>query len=251
MRYFAHKLKLIITITVNKSSINSNLRNLTKLKNPSAERNKAPILEILKKVLTTSDAYATLLEISSGVGSHVAHFAPHFPNIKFQPSEYDKTSLESIEAYIEDCPTKNICQPMFIDVSTPYTSWGTNKFQEGPYLSDNEHKNFLQYANSFSYMLNINMIHITPYACTEGLFNSAGALLKPKGLLITYGPYAENGVLKPESNVQFDASLRARDPTWGVKDLVDLKTTAAKYGIIFRESHEMPANNKCVIWEKE
>lgn len=227
-------------------------KKLHKIVNPIAERNKEPLLKVLKQIIQNrSNENLTLLEISSGVGCHVAHFAPHFPNIIFQPSEYLESSMESIQAYIQDCPTKNICQPMAVDVSRPYTSWGRNTATRRPYLSDGEHKDFSEYTNFFDYILNISMMHISPYECTEGLFRNTAALMKDKGILITYGPYAENGILTPESNVLFDALLKSNNPSYGVRDLVDVKETARKYGIKFVDWFQMPNNNKCAIWVKE
>jgi len=203
-----------------------------KLVNPSASRNREPILQILKKHIDQSVS-GFLLEISSGVGTHAEYFAPNFPNLTYQPTEYDIGDMDSLRAYAEDCPTKNILEPLQVDVRDDFTKWGN--FQPG----------------SVDYMLNINMIHISEFACTEGLFRNAGQLLKNNGLLITYGPYAENGLLEPESNVRFDAGLRANDPTWGIRDIADLKKLAEKHSIFLKEKYEMPANNKTLIWKKE
>lgn len=202
--------------------------------NPSATRNRDPILQILQKYISP-ETTGFLLEISSGVGTHVEHFAPKFPKLTFQPSEFDRRSLDSLQAYAEDCPTKNILKPLHIDIREPYTKWGSGTFQPA----------------SLDFMLNINMMHISEFACAEGLFRNAGDLLKPGGFLITYGPYAENGVLVPDSNVRFDAGLREQDPSWGIRDIVELKKVAAGNGIGLKEKYEMPANNKTLIWQKE
>lgn len=193
----------------------------------------------------------TLLEISSGCGEHVSHFAPHFKNIIFQPSEFDASMLNSIKAYIKDCPTNNICQPMEIDIRIDSCNWGQNPASVGPFLMGDNHINFRELKNFFDYMLNINMLHISPIDCAEGLFRNAATLLKSGGLLLTYGPYANDGVLEPESNVQFDAMLRSKNPQWGVRDIVLLQTIASKYGINFIKCANMPANNKFIIWQKE
>ncbi|XP_055389437.1 UPF0585 protein CG18661 [Condylostylus longicornis] len=205
---------------------------MRKLDNPSASRNCQPILNVLKNVLS-KEKPLRLLEISSGTGQHSAYFSNEFPNITFQPSEYDTTDFESITAYAKDCKNQNVLKPIFIDISRDYKTW-ENKFDE----------------ESFDYMLNINMIHITPWRCTEGLFKNASHLLKKNGLLITYGPYAVNGILTPESNVNFNLSLKSRDPEWGVRDIRDLKELGNKYGIVFKDSTDMPANNKTLIWQK-
>lgn len=204
-----------------------------KLQNASANRNQEPILEVLKNVLNSETPNLRLLEIASGTGQHSALFADAFPNIHFQPTEYDRSALSSIQAYASDTINKNMSKPYLVDIRKDFEKWETG-FDEG----------------QFDYMLNINMIHITPYECTEGLFRNAGRLLRTGGLLITYGPYAVDGVLQPESNVMFDRSLRRRDASWGVRDIKDLKLTAASNKIEFRELYEMPSNNKTLIWQK-
>lgn len=99
-------------------------------------------------------------------------------------------------------------------------------------------------------MLNINMMHISPFQCSEGLFWNASRLLKQGGLLITYGPYAVDGKLTPESNVQFDASLKYRNPSWGIRDVRELEKLSNTNGITLKQMFDLPANNKCLIWEK-
>jgi hypothetical protein len=96
-----------------------------------------------------------------------------------------------------------------------------------------------------------NVIHISPWNCTLGLFEGSSALLKDgTGLLITYGPYAVDGILTPESNVNFDISLRSQNPEWGVRDIRDLKQLAQKNKMTFVSMHEMPANNKLLVFRK-
>lgn len=204
-----------------------------KQQNPSANRNQKPILDVLLKILDKTSSNLKLLEISSGTGQHSAFFANHFPNITFQPSEYDESMLTSIQAYALDSKYKNILNPIIIDISKDYNLWNI-KFNE----------------NNFDYILNINMIHITPWKCTEGLFYNAGKLLKNHGFLITYGPYAINGILTPDSNVRFNNMLKNQNPEWGVRDIQDLKILAQKNSIKFVEMYDMPANNKILLWQK-
>lgn len=209
------------------------------LRNPAGERNKQPILEVLQKYINP-DAKSTLLEISSGVGMHSSFFAEHFPNTTFQTSEFEREIFSSINAYRDNCATKNVLEPVFIDVSKDISEWDA-KFQ-GQKLKDCQ--------NSFDYMMNINMMHISPIECSEGLFANTSKLLKKEGILFTYGPYACDGVLEPESNISFDQSLRHRDPTWGIRDIADLKKIAAKNSIELLATYNLPSNNKCLIWKK-
>lgn len=198
---------------------------------PSADRNCPPIADALSGQVDHSTANLQLLEISSGTGQHVGYLAPRHTNITFQPTEFDAINFDSIRAYVSDCPTKNILDPLFVDI----LNW-----EACPELR----------RNYYDYMLNINMIHISKWECTLGLFRAASQLLKPKGTLFTYGPYAHKGVLVPASNVQFNLSLQTRDPEWGVRDIVDLEQVAAKNGLKLKQSLNMPSNNKFLTWIK-
>ncbi|XP_012708353.1 methyltransferase-like 26 [Fundulus heteroclitus] len=198
----------------------------------AAERNKEPILSVLRDSVNTGRLLQAL-EISSGTGQHVVHFAQALRNITWQPSEYDRQSLVSIEAYRAHYQLPNVKPAVHLDASQPYQYWGGIP------------------PESLDLVLNINMIHISPLSCTEGLFKGAGALLKPQGLLLTYGPYAVNGQIHPQSNVDFDYSLRQRNPEWGLKDISFLNSVAEKNGLFLEKIVEMPANNKCLLFRKE
>lgn len=202
-----------------------------KLIYPAADRNKDPILSVLRRYIQRG-SNQTLLEISSGSGQHVAHFAPHFPHVTFYPSEYEPRLLESIAAHANGY--SNIKSPLNIDITTNFETWGNGMFK----------------PTSLDYIYNANMIHISPYPCTIGLFTNTGKLLKPNGLLITYGPYAFDGQITPESNVNFDKSLKSQDPSWGLRDVTDLKKLAEQNNIKLIEIVDMPANNKTIIWKK-
>ncbi|KAL0108134.1 hypothetical protein PUN28_015023 [Cardiocondyla obscurior] len=202
-----------------------------KLVYPAADRNKDPILSVLKRYIQRGNNQ-TFLEISSGSGQHVSHFAPHFPHVTFYPSEYEPRLLDSVAAYANEY--SNIKSPLRIDITTNFRLWGNGIFK----------------PNSLEYMYNANMMHISPYQCTIGLFNNAGQLLKPNGLLITYGPYAFDGQISPQSNINFNESLKLQDPSWGLRDVTDLNKLAEENGIKLIEIVDMPANNKTIIWKK-
>jgi len=156
----------------------------------------------------------------------------------FQPSEYDVNLFRSIKDYTKD--SRNVNDPILIDISKDLDSW--ESVYEGQIM-----KSCVQ---RFDFMLNINMIHITPFECTEGLFYNCSKLLKPTGLLFTYGPYSMNKVLTPESNVSFDKSLRHKDPSWGIRDICDLKSLAQKNSMDLLKIHDLPSNNKLLVWNK-
>ncbi|XP_067314308.1 methyltransferase-like 26 [Pseudorasbora parva] len=198
----------------------------------AADRNKDPILAVLK-TRVKSDRHLTALEISSGTGQHVIHFAEAFPNITWQPSEVEAQSISSIEAYRQYHRLQNIKPPIYLDASQSWENWGG--FQ----------------AESCDLVVNINMMHISPLACTMGLFGGVGKILKPQGMLLTYGPYAFNGSITPQSNVDFDQSLRYRNPEWGLRDVSLLKTLGQENGLRLDEIVDMPANNKCLLFHKD
>lgn len=202
-----------------------------KLIYPAADRNKDPILSVLRKYVQRGPDQM-FLEISSGSGQHVAHFAPHFPHITFYPSENDSRLLESIAAHANGFT--NIKHPLRIDITTDFHTWGNGIFKE----------------SSIDYVYNANMMHISPYECSIGLFNNAGKLLKNNGFLFTYGPYAIDGIITPESNVNFNKSLKFQDPSWGLRDIRDLEKLAEKNGIGLIDIVDMPANNKTIVWKK-
>ena len=125
----------------------------------------------------------------------------------------------------------NVLPTIRIDVSEPVSQWQ------------------IPSSVKIDLMICINVIHISPWNCTEGLFKSS-SLLSPNGLLLTYGPYACDGVLTPESNVNFDWNLRQQNPEWGVRDLRDLKILAQNNGLALMSTYEMPANNKVLVFKK-
>ena len=210
---------------------------------PAALRNRGPIAEVLKTYFGSFDREEEVqaLEIASGDGTHVSYLARKLPaNVTWQPSEFERRQFDNIAECVKEEAelaggeaVGRVRDPVFVDISDSDT-WNSGIFRPA----------------SFHVMYNANMIHISPYKCTLGLFEAAGALLKPGGRLFTYGPYALNGSLTPESNVQFDETLRAQNSDWGIRDIADLTALAAKNGLKMEAKHEMPANNKILVWKK-
>ncbi|XP_049805579.1 methyltransferase-like 26 [Schistocerca nitens] len=209
-----------------------------KLHSPAAERNKEPILEVLMQYIFNNKAKEealTVLEIASGTGQHIVYFAHYFPDVQFQPSEFEESYIRSIGAYISESGVRNVRDPIVIDIRTPYSFWAFGAFTE----------------NSVSFVININMIHTTESECTEHLFKNVQKILKPCGLLFLYGPFAFNGVITPESNVSFNQRLRQENPAWGLRDVEDLNVLGFKYGLALIAAHDMPANNHMLVWKKK
>ena len=198
---------------------------------PAAERNRAPILELLRKVLPT-DGLA--LEIASGTGQHVAHFAANMPGWTWQPSDAQADGFESITAWCAQAGVANVREPVLLDVMAP--EWPTNSAE----LSD-----------KFDAIFCANMLHIAPWATCAALMAGAAKYLSPHGALITYGPYLERDVPTSPGNLAFDESLRQRDPAWGIRALEDVVHQAALAGLRLRERVEMPANNLLLVFRRQ
>ncbi len=189
---------------------------------PASERNKDPILDVLRGVVP---AAGRVLELSAGSGQHTVHFAAAFPGITWQPSDIDESARLSVAAYRDEAGLSNVLDPRYLDVTAE--DWG---------------------VDAVDVVLSINMIHITPWACSEGLFAGASRVLKAGGALVTYGPYNVDGAFTSDGNARFDASLRSRDERWGIRDLADLLALAEAAGFTREAVVEMPANNKTVVY---
>jgi len=194
------------------------------LSSPAAERNKDPILTVLESVLP---ATGRVLEIASGTGQHVCFFAPALPGLHWQPTEPDADSRAAIVTRIREANLANVAEPFALDVHEP-------RWPVEPDLDA---------------IVCINMIHISPWSSTQALCIGAARHLRVGGLLVTYGPYFENGTAV-QSNLDFDASLKRRNAAWGLRDLDDVTRTAAEHGLVRRQVVHMPANNLTVVFAK-
>lgn len=189
---------------------------------PATLRNRDAIAEVLADWLPPS---GRVLEIASGSGEHAVHFAAAFPQLIWQPSDPDRDALISIAAWSGESGLANIAPPLALDASA--ADWP-------PADADA--------------VLCINMVHISPWAATTGLLAGAARLLPAGAPLILYGPYVEADVATAESNIAFDASLRARNPEWGLRDTRDVIAAAAEAGFAFAERRAMPANNLMLLF---
>lgn len=195
-----------------------------RLVSPSAERNKGPISSVLKEVLPSN---GLVLEISSGTGQHIVHFAREMPDLIWQPSECDARSLALIGHWMGEADLENVRLPLLLDVTE----------QPWPVASADA-------------VVCLNMIHIAPWPATEALIRGARDVLSAGGLLFLYGPFRRHGRHTADSNEAFDRSLRSRDPAWGVRDLEEVARVAAAHGFGSPAIHEMPANNLSVVFAR-
>ncbi len=194
------------------------------VRNAAAERNKAPILDVLQRVLPRA---GTVLEIASGTGQHAVHFARALPELVWQPSDSDGRALAWIESLVDASALANARMPIRLDV------------HEQPWPIRN-----------VDAAVCINMIHISPWTATEALFHGAGSVLVGAGPLVLYGPYRRDGRHTAPSNEAFDADLRTRNAEWGVRDLGEVEAEAGKWGFALDEVVEMPANNLTVVFRR-
>lgn len=189
---------------------------------PATERNREPILEVLRRALPSS---GVVLEIASGTGQHAVFFAAALPHLTWQPTDLSPAHLESIRAWREAAGSPNLAPPMPLDVEAE--PWP------------------LAQADA---VVAINMIHIAPWSACEALMRGAARVLPANGVLFLYGPFKRNGEHTSESNARFDERLRSDDPRWGVRDAGEVEEAAAKQGLRLVETVPMPANNQSLVF---
>ncbi len=187
---------------------------------PAAARNRDALLEVLRDILP---AHGLVLEIASGTGEHAVHIATALPGLTWQPSDPSEDARRSIDAWAAG--QANIRPALALDAS----AW--------PWP--------IEAADA---LLCVNMIHIAPWSACLGLLRGAQALLPPGAPLVLYGPYLRDGVETAPSNLDFDASLKARNPEWGLRRLEDVAAAAA--GFTLARVVEMPANNLTVVFRR-
>lgn len=195
---------------------------------PAAERNKQPILEVLRQLLP---ARGTALEIASGTGQHVAWFAQHLPDWTWQPTDNHVAALDSVSAHIARDQLHNVQAPLLLDVMSP--AWLPVQTQP------------------FDAIYCANMLHISPWATCAALMQGSARHLAAKGLLITYGPYLEDAVSTSQGNQDFDRDLRQQNPEWGLRRREDVQAVAAQAGLQLAQRFALPANNLLLVWARK
>ena len=166
-----------------------------------------------------------VLEVASGSGEHAAFFADRFPDLDWQPSDPDPDALLSIEAWRADSGLANLREPVILDATAE--TWPVDQADA---------------------VLNINMVHISPWQAARGLLDGAARLLPPAGKLILYGPWLVQGVETAPSNFAFDADLRRRNPAWGLRRVEDFAAEAESRRLFLADQREMPANNRMLLF---
>jgi len=189
---------------------------------PSAERNRGPILDVLARILPRQ---GLVLEIGSGTGQHVAHFAKHLPQLAWQPSEPDPAFRRSIELWVRQGELANVRDPISLDL------------RERPWP-----------VTAADAIVCINVVHVSPWAATLALLEGAGDVLPPNGVLYLYGPYRRRDRETAPSNEAFDARLLAHDPAWGLREIEQVSEAAEPNGLALAEVVDMPANNYSLIF---
>lgn len=197
---------------------------------PATQRNREAILEVLLQVLPPS---GTILEVASGTGEHAVFMAPRLPKHKWLPSDPNPKARASIAAWLNEVESNNLYEPVDIDASSPTWSIETSIANFSPITA----------------IININMIHISPWTTCLGLMAGANRILPPGGILYMYGPYKQNGKHTAPSNEAFDESLKMQNPEWGVRDLEEVIIAATKQNLSFLKTFQMPANNLSVVFQ--
>jgi hypothetical protein len=196
---------------------------------PATQRNREAILEVLLQILP---AQGNVLEISSGTGEHAIFFAPFLQPRKWIPSDPSPVAIASITDWQKYSPVPNLAEPITIDVTV--SDWSSNHDLQ---------------SQDIRAIVNINMIHISPWAACLGLMAGAKDLLPVGGILYLYGPFKQDGQHTSSSNAEFDASLRSQNPEWGVRELDEVIAVAEQEKIILQKIVPMPANNLSVIFQ--
>lgn len=188
----------------------------------ACERNRAPILAILKRLFTDR---RHVLEIGSGTGQHAAYFAPELPQLAWQPSDVAE-NLPSVRLWREEAQTATLLEPIELDVDRPFPRVPADA------------------------VFSANTCHIISWPQVEKMFAGVSALLPPGGVFVLYGPFHYGSKPTSPSNAEFDAWLRGRDPASGIRNFEDVRELAARKALVLEEDNAMPANNRLLVFRR-
>lgn len=189
---------------------------------PACERNREPILAVLRRHFSSA---RRVLEIGSGTGQHAVHFAASMPWLSWQASDRAE-NLPGVRAWLDQAALPNTPAPLELDVRL----W--------PAFD----------SSSFDAVFSANTLHIMGWPEVQAFFGGVGKVLANGGTLVVYGPFNRGGSYSSDSNREFDAWLRARDPASGIRDFEAVDALARQVGLHLLEDVDMPANNQCLVW---
>ncbi len=192
---------------------------------PQADRNKGPIVDVLRRVLPDS---GMALEVGSGTGQHIVHFARQFPGLVWQPSDYDQVAVASIESYQREARLSNLREPLLLEVRK--RMWGHGLLDA---------------------VLAINLVHLTSWSVCEGLFDGARRHLRPLGVLFLYGPFKQSGGFTNRDNAELDRALRSRNADWGLRDIEAVVALGAARNLVVEQAADLPAGQLGVVFRKQ
>ncbi|KAF9281424.1 hypothetical protein BGZ88_011619 [Linnemannia elongata] len=211
----------------------------------AADRNKVVILDQLRPYLDTA---RQVLEVGSGSGQHTYHFSKSYPNVTFQPTEYDTALLASIDAYASDLLKEgHLIRPALELDATNSTHW-KHVLQAGQEQGQKQEE-----QPCYDVVMTTNVFHISPWVVGQSIVRGAGRVLKPGGRFFIYGPFKKDGTFNTESNREFDKTLRGRDASWGVRDIEEIQAVAASSDVQLRLDQivDMPSNNYMLSFIKQ
>lgn len=195
----------------------------------AGNRNRDPILSVFKELFP---AAGNVLELASGAGNHINYFAPHFPALTFQPSDYDADVFETIGQKRAEAGNRNVADPLRIDLTDPAT-WPDPK------------------DRLYDVIFVVNLFQVAPVAIADGIAQVAARVLTKDGFLAIYGPFKVDGEYTTPSNESFDKEILAADVAeWGLKDVKDLERAAAVHGIALKKVLDLPSNNFILVFDR-
>ena len=189
----------------------------------ACEENKQPILQVIQQYFSKAN---NILEIGSGTGQHAVFFAKHLNNLTWHSSDV-AIYHDGIKQWLADYPGNNIKGPYLLDVNQ--ADWP---------------------SGSFDGIFSANTTHIMSWPDVVEMFKGIGQHLHRAGFFCLYGPFNYHGNYTSASNQRFDQFLKQRDSKSGLRDIDDLTKLATAAGLEFIADHEMPVNNRTLVWRK-
>lgn len=192
---------------------------------PDADRSKGPIVDVLRHVLPD---HGVALEVGSGTGQHIVHFARCFPSIQWQPSDYDQVAVSSVDAHRRDARLSNLREPFLLEARQRL--WGHGRLDA---------------------VLAINLTHMTSWSVCEGVFEGARRHLRRHGVLFLYGPFKQRGRFASAAQRELDAVLRARNPDWGLRDIEVVAALGSARGLYVEQVIDMPDDALAMVFRRQ